>query len=330
MAVTTPDPELVADLDAFAGREAALGAWAGAAWALLEASRLSPDRANREQLLLRAVDAMIGAGDLIQAEAFARDAVAFAPGVLRNATLGYLTVLRGKPDEAERLLRSAWKRIDGGDAAVRAAVAQRLALHAVGRLHGREVVEWVQLAVELSSPDDPVRLEAQALLGLGFSWQGRWSEGFAAYDAALADRPDSQTDQLLDRVYMAQGWLRLASDDVVGAHQILAETAPAALQAGSVRIAVWSYVWLARARFALGAWRRGGGGRGEGGGAAGRVRARVVATVGAVRGGRGGCGAGRVGGCGGTRAGCGGAVRGLRADGGGDGLGAGASSGRAG
>ena len=254
MAVTTPDPELVADLDAFAGREAALGAWAGAAWALLEASRLSPDRANREQLLLRAVDAMIGAGDLIQAEAFARDAVAFAPGVLRNATLGYLTVLRGKPDEAERLLRSAWKRIDGGDAAVRAAVAQRLALHAVGRLHGREVVEWVQLAVELSSPDDPVRLEAQALLGLGFSWQGRWSEGFAAYDAALADRPDSQTGQLLDRVYMAQGWLRLASDDVVGAHQILAETAPAALQAGSVRIAVWSYVWLARARFALGAW----------------------------------------------------------------------------
>ena len=114
MAVTTPDPELVADLDAFARREAALGAWAGAAWALLEASRLSPDRANREQLLLRAVDAMIGAGDLIQAEAFARDAVAFAPGVLRNATLGYLTVLRGKPDEAERLLRSAWKRIDEG------------------------------------------------------------------------------------------------------------------------------------------------------------------------------------------------------------------------
>jgi len=39
-----PDPELVTDLDAFARRQSAVGAWAGAAWALLEGSRLSPDR----------------------------------------------------------------------------------------------------------------------------------------------------------------------------------------------------------------------------------------------------------------------------------------------
>ena len=36
--------------------------------------------------------------------------------------------------------------------------------------------------------------------------------------------------------------------------QILAETAPAALHAGLVRIAVWSYVWLARARFRARRW----------------------------------------------------------------------------
>lgn len=254
MAVTPPDSRLVADLEAFAGREGALGAWAGAAWALLEASRLSPDRAAREDLLLRAVDAMIGAGDLIQAETFAREAVAFAPGALRNAALGYLAVLRGQSDEAQRLLRSAWERIDGADAGLRAQVAQRLALHEVGRLRGREVVEWGSRAVELSSPRDPVRVEAQALLGLGLCWQGRWPEGFAAYDAVLARFPDDHTGQPLDRVQMAKGWVRLAGDDVGGAHQILAETAPAALQAGSTRIAVWSYVWLARTRFALGAW----------------------------------------------------------------------------
>ena len=45
----------------------------------------------------RAVDAMIGAGDLIQADAFARQAVGFAPGPLRDATMGYLAVLRGAP-----------------------------------------------------------------------------------------------------------------------------------------------------------------------------------------------------------------------------------------
>lgn len=255
MAVTPPDSQLVADLDDFAHREAALGAWAGAAWALLEGSRLSQDRAQREQRLLRAVDAMVGAGDLIQAETFAREAVAFAPGPLRNAALGYLAVLRGQPVEAERLLRSAWERSEsGGDASLRALVAQRLALHAVGRLRGHDVVAWVERTVEQATPGDPVRLEALALLGLGLGWQGKMDEGFAAYDAVLEGIPDDQSGPPLERVHMAQGWLRLVADDAVGAHRILARAAPAALHSGSVRIAVWSYVWLARAGFALGAW----------------------------------------------------------------------------
>ena len=255
VAVIPPDPRLVADLDAFAGREAALGAWAGAAWALLEASRLSPDRAHREQRLLRAVDAMIGAGDLIQAEAFARETVAFAPGPLRNAALGYLAVLRGQPAEAERLLRAAWDRSDSnGDTSLRAVVAQRLALHAVGRLRGQEVVDWARRSVALAAPGDPVRMEAQALLGLGLGWQGRLPEGLAAYEAVLNDLADDRSGPPLERVRMAQGWLRLVADDTLGAQQILARTAPTALRTGSVRIAVWSYAWLARAGFVLGTW----------------------------------------------------------------------------
>jgi ATP/maltotriose-dependent transcriptional regulator MalT len=255
MAVTPPDPDLVADLDAFARRQAAGGAWAGAAWALVEGSRLSRDRSQREQRLLRAVDAMIGAGDLIQAEAFAREAVAFAPGPLRNAALGYLAILREQPIEAERLLRAAWDRLDdNGDTSLRAVVAQRLALHGVGRLRGDEVAGWAQRAITLSLPGDPVRLEAQALLGLGLGWQGRLQEGLAAYDEVLDSLADDPTAPPVERVQMAQGWLRLVADDAVGAHQILARTAPAALHAGSVRIAVWSYVWLAQASFALGAW----------------------------------------------------------------------------
>jgi ATP/maltotriose-dependent transcriptional regulator MalT len=255
MAVTPPDPELVADLDAFARREAAAGAWAGAAWALVEASRLSPDRAHREQRLLRAVDAMAGAGDLIQAEAFAREVVVFAPGPLRNAALGYLAVLRGEPAEAERLLHAAWERIDStGDASLRAVVAQRLALHALGRLRGAEMVDWVHRSVELAAPGDPVRVEAQALWGLGLGWQGRLKDGLAVYDEVLDGLADDRTGPPLERVHMAQGWLRLVADDVVGARQVLAQAAPGALHAGLVRIAVWSYVWLARAGFALGDW----------------------------------------------------------------------------
>ncbi len=255
MAVTPPDPELVTDLDAFARRQSAVGAWAGAAWALVEGSRLSPDRRHREQRLLRAVDAMAGAGDLIQAETFAREAVAFAPGPLRNAALGYLAVLRGQPVEAERLLRAAWDHSDdAGDASLRAMVAQRWALHAIGRLRGSDVVDWAQRALDLASPADPVRVEAQALLGQGLGWQGRLQEGLAAYDEILDGFTDDQTGPPLERVHMARGWLLLVADDVVGAHQLLAQTAPAAVHNGHVRIAVWSYVWLARAGFALGAW----------------------------------------------------------------------------
>lgn len=108
MAVNPPDPTLLADLDAFARGEAALGGWAAAAWALVEGSRLSPDRPGREQRQLQAVDAMISAGDLIAAEAFAQETAAFGPGPLRNAALGYLAVLRGQADKAERSLCAAW------------------------------------------------------------------------------------------------------------------------------------------------------------------------------------------------------------------------------
>ena len=254
MAVSPPDPALVADLDAFAGSEASLGGWAAAAWALMEGSRLSPDRAGREHRLLQAVDAMVGAGDLIQAEAFAQETVAFVPGPLRNAALGYLAVLRGQSAEAERLLGAAWERTNSGDdASLRAAIAQRMALHNVGRLRGTEIVEWAQQSLELATQSDPARVEAHALLGLGLAWQGRLQDGLDAHDSAL-DELAGQVRPPLDRIRMAQGWLRLVGDDVLGAHQVLTSTAPAALRAGSVRIAVWSYAWLARAGFLMGQW----------------------------------------------------------------------------
>ena len=263
LAAAPPDAGLADELEAFARREARAGAWAGAASTLLEASRLSADRERREHRLLLAVDAMIGAGDLIQAESFARRAVALTPGPLRDATMGYLAVLRGRAGEAEALLRAAWEQCAPAavlrdtdavaDRDVAAVVAQRMALHGVGRLRGGDVVEWAGRAVELAGPDDPVRVEAEALLGLGLGWQGRLPEGLAAYEAVLARLPDDFGVQL-ERVRMAQGWLLLIDDDVVTARTLLAQTAPAALRAGSVRIAVWSYVWLAQTELAVGAW----------------------------------------------------------------------------
>jgi DNA-binding CsgD family transcriptional regulator/tetratricopeptide (TPR) repeat protein len=255
MAATQPDPELVAELSVFARDRAAVGAWATAASAFLEAARLSGGREEREQLLLKAVDAMIGAGDLQQAEVFAEEVLGFQPNAMSQATMGYLAVLRGRLGEADKLLRAAWDSADPeGDPGVAAVVCQRLALHSVGRLQGSEVVKWSRRAIDMSSREDPVRVEAEALLGLGLGLQGDLADGLRSYEAVLAELSDMKNPPPDERVRMATGWLRLVDDDVVAARTILGPTAAASFGAGTVRIAVWSYVWLAHTDFALGAW----------------------------------------------------------------------------
>jgi len=256
-AAQPPDERLAEDLSSYAEGQAAAGAWGGAASALLQASRLVAVRERRERLVLRALDAMIGSGDLVQASVFAEDVAGLESGPLRDAALGYLAVLRGRPTAAEEFLHSAWTRSHPPrDARLGGIVAQRWALHSVGRLFGAQVVDWTSRALELSPPKEPVRVEAEALLGLGLGWSGRVPAGLDIYGRFLAqyDAPDQAASR--ERLQMPLGWLRLVSDDVEGARSTLAEVAPGQLRRGSIRIAVWAYVWLSRSEFLLGAWDR--------------------------------------------------------------------------
>jgi DNA-binding CsgD family transcriptional regulator/tetratricopeptide (TPR) repeat protein len=256
-AAQPPDEGLAEDLSSFAEQQAAAGAWAGAASALVQASRLSVAQERREQWLLRALDAMIGSGDLIQASVFAEDVADLGSGPLHDAALGYLAVLRGRPAEAEALLAGAWSRCDPvSDARLAAVVAQRWALHSVGRLLGSQVVKWTSQALELAPPEESIRVEAGALLGLGLGWSGRVPDGVAAYERTLYESDDPDRAAALERLQMPLGWLRLASDDVEEARSILAASAPSQLRRGAVRIAVWAYVWLSRSEFLLGSWDR--------------------------------------------------------------------------
>jgi DNA-binding CsgD family transcriptional regulator len=253
-ATTPPNGEVAEALDAFARREMRWGAWASAASALVEASRMSVERAEREERLLRAIDAIVSAGDLIQAAAFTQDVARFEPGPLRDAALGYLAILRGRAAEAEALLSTGWKRSDpAADPHLAAMLALRWTLHGVGRLRGADIVEWSHRAVALVPDDDAIRLESEAMLGLGLGLMGRVPDGIAAYESVLGTMTGDE-GSTAGRVGMAKSWLQLVVDDVDGVPETLADLASTQLRNGSVRIAVWSYLWASRGHYLLGSW----------------------------------------------------------------------------
>ena len=250
-------------------------------------------------------------GDAGHVSALGRDLQRIPHGALRDATSGYIALLRGRRTEAHDLLHTAWSHCDpAGDPDVAAVVAHRLALHGVGRLRGGEVAHWSRRALALARPDDLLRVEAKALLGLGLCLLGRTPDGVAS-----VTRPDT------GRVTTADGEPGVRARQAPNAHGDSRRRFGADRRVG-VRVVVAGGV-------RGGGVGRGGGGGGAGGGVVGGVGARVVAAVGAVGGGGGAGGAGGVGGGGGACAVGGGAGWGLRVDGGRGGAGAGAGGGGA-
>ena len=253
-AAVTPfaSAETADELDAFAVRQAKLGAWSEVADALVHASRLSPDESDRQRRLVRAVDALVGAGDLPQAIALSPAIESFPASGLRDAVLGYLAIQLGRPAEAEQFLSHAWQQCDRErDPGTAALICQRRVLHSLGRWRGGELVAWARQAVELTSPDDPAAVESTAIIGLGLAGTGQLDEAKAAYDEVVARVSSGAQSQ---RVRMGKGWLDLALDEPLTARWELESAVPTEYRRGSVRISLWAQAWLARTEFALGAW----------------------------------------------------------------------------
>lgn len=247
------DAGLAAELDEFASRQAASGAWSAAGTALISASRLSPERPSREHRLIRAVDALVGAGDLPRALALSPAVESFAPGALRDAVLGYLAILLARPGEAEMLLERSWQQCDpGSEPDTAALICQRRVLHALSRFHGQDLVAWVQQAVELASdPQAPSAVESEAIEGIGLAATGRPRQAKESY-RDVSERITAGAQ--LQRVQMGEGWLDLALDDPQTARGELESAVPTHYRKGSIRISLWAQAWLARTEFTLGAW----------------------------------------------------------------------------
>ncbi|WP_425839582.1 AAA family ATPase [Streptomyces fractus] len=251
-ALAAPDETLAGELDRYATRRASAGEWSAVADTLVRAGRLSTGRASREDRLLRAVDAMIGAGDIPQAAMFAAELESFPASALRDTVLAYLAIMRGRPAEAESLLDTAEAHCDAARRPeLMAKISQRRVLHALARWDGEELVTWARRAVGLAQAHDPSGIESEAVLGLGLAMTGRHDEAAAAYEEAAAGHPAGAQPQ---RFQLGLGWVDFATDAPESARRRLEAAVPTGYRMGSTRISLWAQGWLARTQFALGAW----------------------------------------------------------------------------
>lgn len=251
-AASLPDEELAGRLEDVAAAKARDGAWAAAADLLVLASRASVDREVGGLRLVRAVDALVGAGDVPRASRFLAELESLRETPLRNAVLGYLAIVRGRPAEAEHKLGRAWELVNPGrDAGTASMIAQRYVLHHLGRCRARELITWADEAMRLVDPDTPAAIEAAAIRGLATAVVDGLPTALEDYRVLLERLPEGPVAQ---RVTMASGWLHLAGDDPDRAREELESAVSTDFLGGSLRISLWARAWLARVQFQTGDW----------------------------------------------------------------------------
>ncbi|WP_240689894.1 AAA family ATPase [Arthrobacter sp. PAMC25564] len=246
------DEALAEELEEFARCQALVGAWQDASTALFSASRLSRDIRSRNDRLLRAVDALVGSGDIAQAQMWAAAVDALPSSSLRSSVLGYLSTASGQNGSAQTQLEMAWRTCNPQrDPSAAAQVAQRFVLHGVASWDGPLITGWAERAMELTQPETPAHIESEAIYGLGLYAQGRLAEAEASYNRAFEHAAENAQKQ---RVQMGAGWLALRLDNVESALVNFESAAPTEYRGGSMRISLWAEAWLARTHLILGNW----------------------------------------------------------------------------
>ncbi|EON25335.1 regulatory protein, LuxR [Nocardioides sp. CF8] len=251
-ATPLPDARLADELEALARERARTGEWAAVAELLAASSRMTTEANLRADRLSRSFDALVGSGDTARAAAAVAEVESLRETPLRNAALGYLAIVRGRPGEAENRLERAWDLVNvERDPGTAAQICQRRVLHSLARCRGADLVHWADRALELAPAGSPVAVEAAAIRGLGVAATGHGPEALADYvrlSEAVGHGAQAQ------RVAMGRGWLHLALDEVDEARAALASATSTDFLGGSTRISLWAHAWLARAQFVSGDW----------------------------------------------------------------------------
>jgi DNA-binding CsgD family transcriptional regulator len=261
-AASGPDPELAAELNVLAGRQATAGAWTAAADTLLAAARLSATQPEREPLVLRAIDHLLLGGAAMEATGFTEQLRTFAHSAHRDYVLARLAMVTGRHTDAEQLLVQAWQDDELATAPhLAAAVAEQLALHGLLRARGDPAVTWARRALAVARPD-PAVSNLLDILAMGLVLSGRAPKALEL-TATLADpseRSRPGPDQAPGGPERLDGWIgraiaRAWTDDLDGARKDLADALAAYQQRGAPL--AWQIIglgFLAEIEYQLGAW----------------------------------------------------------------------------
>jgi DNA-binding NarL/FixJ family response regulator/tetratricopeptide (TPR) repeat protein len=247
------DPELAADLDEAAVRAVAAGKLRLAARYRQQAAEVSGRGPERDERMFSSFELLLRAADVAQAED-ARPAVErLPPSARRDAALGQLAVLAGRPLDAGALLRAAWAAHDPvADAAAGAEAALGL-----GMLFGisgsfTESTMWLDRALSSADGSEPWHDAVRSIRAIPFALSGETDKALSLFHD-LPERavmvPAAQTDSLTYR-----GVVKLWSGDLRGATEDL-EQAVNRVRAGlQVRFPGPPLGFLAEAEFRRGRW----------------------------------------------------------------------------
>ncbi len=254
LAVPGTDAALSAELAAYADatRRRPAGAAPAAGWYQI-AARLAEDTATREDLVLRAVESLVIAGDAAAAQELAAVFDSFADSARKGYLVGALLLARGQYAPAVASFRQAWELVDeSAEPDLAGAIAGALTVVQINTAQLDEAVAWARRAVELSSTDNVLGSSPRAVLPVALAASGRYDDALASSEPVPVGDHDVDPEGL--QRLTGRGAARLWTDDLEGSYADLRRAARLARDAGVFLPYSVALCYLSDAEFLLGKW----------------------------------------------------------------------------
>ncbi|MDQ4068964.1 MAG: AAA family ATPase [Actinomycetota bacterium] len=252
-ATTGFDEGLASAVEAFAGREAARGDWAGAAALFEEAAVLFPPGRSRERSVFEAVECHLLAGDILTATAVGRDLESWSDVARSHYLLGCLAAVDARYEEAGRLLTRALDSCqDDVDPALESKIAIELASLNAQLLQPTGAIRWAERAIE-TAQGMPVAQRALPYLAFGLGASGHAELALQLVRSSPVPRADRPGPELAS--HLMAGSVALVYDgELDRARDQAGHLVTMARRSGLAKAQVEGLALLSFIEYRLGAW----------------------------------------------------------------------------